>query len=265
MIRTQNNFDDSEKMSDSFIAKSPSSQIDPLKRTPRALETVSPKVGIGKKSYDLTKPTIETDSNINVNVNINANKSPTGIIRPNTPKKNGFYSDYLQDYNPKSLSFKSPTAGALKREITDRTSRSYSSTSFINPMMSGRTSSRQPEKGRNSTYETGRTPNRAEVKESKRYEAPVLKTSQINEIKIPVVTVPDNKLTTDETERRARDAKKDEIRNRISKLNEQFYSPIRSPAVGENKLLNTDETSLSIDFRDNKLFGHKKDYSGIQR
>jgi len=252
--------DRSEKMSDSFLAKSPSSQIDPIRRTPRAIETVSPKVGIGKKSFDITKPTIETDSNIN--------KAPTGVIRPNTPKKNGFYSDYLQDYNPKNLSFKSPTAGALKREIADRTSRSYSSTSFINPMMSGRASSRQPEKGRNSStyaYETGRTSNRAEVIEPHRHEAPALKTSQINEIKIPVAIAPDHKLATEETERRARDAKKDEIRNRISKLNEQFYSPIRSPAVQENKLLNTDETSLSIDFRDNKLFNNKKDYSGIHQ
>jgi len=243
-------------MSDSFLAKSPSSNIAPLQRTPRVLETVSPKVGIGKRSHDITKPTIETEPN----------KIPTGIIRPNTPKKNGFYSDYLQDYNPKAMTFKSPTAGALKREITDRASRSYSSTSFINPMLSGRTSNRQPEKGRNSIYETGRTSNRPEPVESQRREASAVRNAQVNDIKIPVQTAPDQKLPTDDTERRARDAKRDEIRNRISRLNEQFYSPIKSPVVGgENKLLNTDETTLSIDFKDNKLFHNKKDYSGVQR
>lgn len=247
-------------MNDSFLAKSPSSNIAPLQRTPRALETVSPKIGIGKRSHDITKPTIETEPN----------KIPTGIIRPNTPKKNGFYSDYLQDYNPKSMSFKSPTAGALKREITDRASRSYSSTSFINPMLSGRTSNRQPEKGRNSstygTYETGRTSSRPDPVEPQRREASAVRNAQVSDIKIPVETAPDQKFTTDETERRARDAKRDDIRSRISRLNEQFYSPIKSPVVGgENKLLNTDETTLSIDFRDNKLFNAKKDYSGIQR
>jgi len=238
--------DRGEKLSESMLLKSPTSNLESFKRTtPREIEVVSPKVGIGKKSYELVKPSIESE-----------NVSQTGVIRPNTPKKkNVFYSDYLQGYNPKSIDFKSPTAGAIKREIIERTARSYSSTSFVNPLSSRQTN--QVESKRSSILDSKILhSHRAEQIETPNQETKV-RTSHRKE-KSPERNNENKKLISDDHERRARDNKREDLRNRMSKLSEQFFSPIKAPVVTDPRGFNTEDTSLSIDFKDNKLF--RKDY-----
>jgi len=230
--------------------KSPNSNLESFKRTPRDVEVVSPKIGIGKKSYEITKPSVESEN------------GQTGIIRPNTPKKNVFYSDYLKDYNPKSIDFKSPKAGALKKEIIERTARSYNSISFVNPLSSRQIN--KLDKSRNSILDDKTLhSHRLEQIETPK---PTIRarTSHIKEVKAsPERSVENKKLINDDPERRVRDMKKDDLRNRMSKLSEQFFSPIKAPVITDPRAFTTEETSLSIDFKENKLF--KKDYLAPQR
>lgn len=68
-----------------------------------------------------------------------------------------------------------------------------------------------------------------------------------------------------ETEKRVRDVKRDEIKNRLSKLSEQFYSPIRSPKKNESgRIFHTEETPMSsIDFKNSRGARNNSSTTGL--
>lgn len=214
------------------------------------------------------------------------NRPSSGLIRHNrevgTPSKFGFFSEYLKDFNPKATDFKSPTGRTVKKNILEKTTRTYSSSSFLSPnALSGfesvkherererntanpehykttpltesvelSSTSARPEKlsvntrFRDRNYDTAAADNRRH--DDTRHESR-------NETKHDARN--DNKLIADSLEKKTRDLRKDEIRNRMSKLSEQFYSPKRSPPkhTDESKPFVTQESSIT-EYREKRHF-----------
>ena len=205
----------SEKLSESYVLKSPVGHLDSIQTSKSQyldISAVSPRVGIGKKSYDITKPLTET-------------KNTTGQIRQNTPKKPVYLSEYLKDFDPRSVDFKSPTGRALKRDILNKTSGAIIGTSFTKPLTSV-----EINKFDRTRFTTPNEPQKINIV-SERKQSPVherYKSFESKQTNLSTETYNRN-LTPNEPDRKARDVRKEEIRNRISKLSEQFSSPPRSP------------------------------------
>ncbi len=187
-----------------------------------------------------------------------AERPQIGQIKPNTPKKATFYSDYLRDYNPRNVDFRSPIAGS-KKETTERPGRSYSGTSLLNQF----SSKQQPAAKTENTSRTQFTEERSyystrpEPLETHKDDIRP-RAEEKKEVRASPVRDTDNvKSYIDETDRRARDMKKEDIRTRLSKLNEQFLSPIKPP---DSRALMTEENSISLDFKDQGLF--KRTFEG---
>ena len=239
-----------------MILKSPSGQLDSLRRSSYNFETVSPRVGIGKRSYDISKLQIETES-----------RPSSGVIRQNaaqvgTPSRFGFFSEYLKDFNPKGADFKSPTGRAIKKSILEKTTRTYSSSSFLSPTaVSGFESVKhERERERNTAnpehYKTTPLTESIEFSStSARPEKMVVNTRLKDRNYDSVDARNDTKLISDTLEKKTRDLRKDEIRNRMSKLSEQFYSPKRSPpkTTEESRPFVTQESSIT-EYRERRHF-----------
>lgn len=103
---------------DSVILKSPGMKSSLVNRNGYG-DVISPRVGLGKTSFDFGSSRVENSLLIQ-----------TGR---QSPKKQTFYSEYLRDYNPRpATDFRSPSAKAVKREIIERTAKPFSTVSFVN-------------------------------------------------------------------------------------------------------------------------------------
>jgi len=185
----------------------------------------------GRSHHSVSKKVSYAADNASTNLNISKGESEVQrkSSRKTTPKKYYFFSDYLSDYNPSTSEYKSPLAsnfrpGFPERPVLDSTTAQSSNRShgpssarkeYIPTIDQRELITKTPDTSitENYTYKNWRaqaTPHREKSK------SPIRENGEA-------------------IERRLKENRKEEIKDRLSKLSEKLYSPLKTTLGGEKR------------------------------
>ena len=175
--------------------------------------------------------------------------------RKTTPKKYYFFSDYLKDFNPGLDEYKSPSAAEYKSVFQEKPlgSTTYESAAYSKGVSHERKEYRQPEDkdpiSSNDLYGSGHYSARAQKVHTTPH-----RTSNRDSHRSPGDV-------DDDRDKRNKANRKDEIKEKLLKLSDKLYSPIRHDYVDERRKSGiTNDISLRGISKDDMLGGNAYSY-----